>query len=231
MDTPKQSNKLSFYNSRREIQIQDDTPPSTQLTSTPVRQLLIPETSPHAKSTELIVTPSSKLTSTPNQQSATCLSLPENTPIAMQSELTKAEKRKPNIMFLKPVIPKTNIPADKTLTKTASILITIFGEQQFISKYNSDRIRMKECNNNENRVNYRHSIAVVEVKIVNKHDELKSMLADMEKQSIHVNGLLDGNVNALPANNHDKKMYNDCLKKLEYLKILKREICLPNLPK
>ena len=114
-------------------------------------------------------------------------------------------------------------PVENTYGKTSQYLRKIFGEKNFITKFDKLRKKLKAHKTCENLDEYRSIIAEIKVKLLCKEAILKGKLCELEMKflqesdsnSIYPN---DGSVLA------DKDEYNNIINKLKYLKIVKKEI-------
>ena len=71
-------------------------------------------------------------------------------------------------------------PIENTFGKTSQYLIKIFGERNFIRKFDRLRKNLKAHKTRENFQNYRSIIAGIEVKLSCKADILKGKLHELE---------------------------------------------------
>ena len=155
---PNVSNDKSFYShtstSKQEVETMQKSNPTPPLSASPVIIMGLPKNS------------------TPIRKSSLPPVSPALTPIAKNDKIIP---QAPKIMYLKPKpISKAELKTTEGWTKTATLLIKVFGEQAFIIEFDRCRKNLKRENNTSNRNVYRDIIARVEVKLANKYDELKS---------------------------------------------------------
>ena len=114
-------------------------------------------------------------------------------------------------------------PIENTYGKTSQYLIKIFGEKNFIAKFDRLRKYLKAPKTRENLGNYRSIIAEIEVKLSCNEDTLKGILRELEMkfhQESDSNSIYP-NADSVLA---DKDEYNNIIDKLKYLKIVKKEL-------
>ena len=114
-------------------------------------------------------------------------------------------------------------PVKNTYRKTSKCLIKIYGEKNFITKFDKLRKNLKTCKTRESFNDYRSIIAEIEVKLLCKEDTLKGKSHELEvkfHQESDSNSIYPNSSSALA----DKDEYNNIINKLKYLKIVKKEI-------
>ena len=114
-------------------------------------------------------------------------------------------------------------PVKNTYRKASKYLIKIYGEKNFIKKFEKLRKNLKTRKTRESFDDYRSIIAEIEVKLVCKEGTLKGKSHELEvkfHQESDSNSIYPNNGRALA----DKDEYNNIINKLKYLKIVKKEI-------
>ena len=109
-------------------------------------------------------------------------------------------------------------PEENTYGKTSQYLIKIFGEKNFITKFDRLRENLKAHKTCENLDNY-SSIAEIKVKLSCKEDTLKGKLCELELKFLQESESNSTYPNAYSAL-AEKDEYNN-INKLKYLKIVK----------
>ena len=112
---------------------------------------------------------------------------------------------------------------ENTYGKTSPYLIKIFGEKNFIKKFDRLRKNLEAHKTRENLDNYRSIMAEIEVKLSCKEDILKGKLCERE-----IKFLQESDSNSIyPIADSafaDKDEYNNIINKLKYQKIVKKKI-------
>ena len=121
------------------------------------------------------------------------------------------------IKFCKQGLPQDNL-SDSSLTKTAAILVNLFGELPLIYEYNRARKQFKKDQTFYKNM-YECVAAKIEVKLTNLYNDLKSKLKKLENKCL----LEDSNLSLIPVNKIDKKVYKDTIHKLKLILKLKCE--------
>ena len=114
-------------------------------------------------------------------------------------------------------------PVENTYGKTSQYLKKIFGEKNFLTKFDKLRKNLKAHKTCENLDEYRSIIAEIEVKLLCKEDILNGKLRELEIKFLQES---DSNIICPNAGSAlaDKDEYNNIINKLKYLKIVKKEI-------
>ena len=105
--------------------------------------------------------------------------------------------------------------------KTSQYQIKIFGEKNFITKFDRLRKNLKAHKTRENLDNYRSITVEIEVKLSCKVDILKGKQRDLEMKSLQESDSNSMYPNAASAF-ADIDEYNNITNKLKYLKIVKK---------
>lgn len=138
-----------------------------------------------------------------------------STPISKPSSSKRQESD--TISFKrKEILPTLDTNSKKSVTEV--YLIKIFGSQKFVLDYSHRRKSVKLKPSLDNVNNYKDSLAILEVKILCKEDELKNQLKKMELANLTDNESLS----LLPALPNLK--FDEILELLKYIKILKSSI-------
>ena len=103
------------------------------------------------------------------------------------------------IKFCKQGLPQDNLP-DSSLTKTAAILVNLFGELPLIYESNRARKQFKKDQTFYKSM-YECVTAKIEVKLTNFYNDLKSKLKKLENKSL----LENSSLSLIPVNKRDKK--------------------------
>ena len=146
-----------------------------------------------------------------------------NSPVIAQKLLNSTPKTnltstpEPKIQYKN--ITKYIHAARRKYGKTSQYLIKIFGEKNFITKFDRLRENLKAHKTCENLDNYRSIIAEIEVKLSCKEDTLKGKLCELELKFLQESESNSTYPNAYSAL-AEKDEYNN-INKLKYLKIVK----------
>ena len=112
------------------------------------------------------------------------------------------------IKFCEQGLPQDNL-SDSSLTKTAAILVNLFGELPLIYEYDRARKLFKKDQTFYKNM-YKCVAAKIEVKLTNLYNDLRGKLKNLENKCL----LKNSNLSLIPANKTDKKVYKDTTHKL-----------------
>ena len=121
------------------------------------------------------------------------------------------------IKYCKQGLPQDNL-SDSSLTKTAAILVNLFGELPLIYEYDRARKQFKKDQTFYKNI-YKCVAAKIEVKLTNLYNDLKGKFKNLENKCL----LENSNLSLIPANKTDKKVYKDIIHKLKLILKLKCE--------
>ena len=149
-----------------------------------------------------------------NYKAALCTS---STP--RQSKLSLVSKED-IIMCLKPKSVENNETNSTMLSKSSNILIKILGTEKIVFEFDKARKNLKKIVSNDTKEIYREIIAKLEVKLTMKNDDLREQLKKIELENLKKSSHL----NTLPINKGDQDSYDNLLKQLQYLKIIRKQL-------
>ena len=112
------------------------------------------------------------------------------------------------IKLCKQGLPQDNL-SDSSLTKTAAILVNLFGELPLLYEYDRARKLFKKDQTFYKNM-YKCVAAKIEVKLTNLYNDLRGKLKNLENKCL----LKNSNLSLIPANKTDKKVYKDTTHKL-----------------
>ena len=141
-----------------------------------------------------------------------------STPVTKNKE-TIQNQGSDHIISMKPILqPVTDSP----LSKTSKYLSFILEEKELIRTFDRRRKLLKQVQNLENLSNYKDCVATIEVKVLCEEERLKKELKMLELRFMEET---DGD-SLLPdpvTCDADREKYNDLVKKLKYIKVVKKE--------
>ena len=140
-----------------------------------------------------------------------------STPVTQNKE-TNQNQGSDHIISMKPILqPVTDSP----LSKTSKYLSFILEEKVLIRTFDRRR-KLFKVQNLENLSNYKDCVATIEVKVLCEEERLKKELKMLElrfMQETDGDSLLPDPVTC----DADREKYNDLVKKLKYIKVVKKE--------
>ena len=107
----------------------------------------------------------------------------------------------------------------ETLSASSKMLLSLKIDDEIVKTYDKLRKQMKQNKYIYNN-DYNTTIAKIEVLVVNTENNLKNELSYLENTIL----MQSKTLNILPESESEKKKYKKIIKKLQYVKVLKKDM-------
>ena len=136
-----------------------------------------------------------------------------------QPKSSRISSKENDIISIKPKKVDSN-ETNNSLSKSSNMLLKIFGSENIIFEFDKARKNLKNNASAVSKSIYRVIVAKLEVKLTLKYDELREHLKKFELENLKKSSHL----NTVPTNKDDQESYNNLLKQLKYIKMIKYQL-------